>query len=77
MIYIVVILKLQGHSYRLNTFSIRPLPFTHKCTCEVSLKSYCQFFFVIVEQSLTTKWLEEYNNNNNDDNNNNNNNNNN
>ena len=30
-------------SVKANKFSIRPLPFTHKYTCEVSLKSYCQF----------------------------------
>ena len=31
-------------SVKVSKFSIRPLSPTYKYTCEVSLKSYCQFF---------------------------------
>ena len=31
-------------SVKVNKFSIQPPPPTNKYTCEVSLKSYCQFF---------------------------------
>ena len=50
-------LEMSRSSMKVKNFSIRPSTFTHKYTCEASLKSYCHFFFffdgvAIVDQKM-------------------------
>ena len=63
MILQVCDLEKSRSSVKVNKFSIRPPSLTHKYMCEVSLKSYRQFFsygLLIIDRKVARRKKTEY-----------------